>query len=90
MTFAQLINDNWEQQKQLHPTVTNASLEALIHHGRAHGAAAAKACGAGGGGCVVFVADEGRSEELRTALRSSRAAIIDFGFDDYGVRVTRG
>jgi D-glycero-alpha-D-manno-heptose-7-phosphate kinase len=52
---AECINHNWELQQRLHPSVTNDVVDRIVEAGRRAGALAAKACGAGGGGCVVFL-----------------------------------
>ena len=88
--FADLMNENWTHQKRLSPGVTNRALESLIGTGIANGAAAAKACGAGGGGCVLFVTREGRRDGVRAALARQGFRLIDFAFDTYGVYLNKG
>ena len=89
-SFAQLLNDNWFHQKSLHPSVTTQRLDDIFAVARHHGAQGGKACGAGGGGCLLFFAAEGQSERLRAALKDCRLQLIDFGFDQHGVFITRG
>jgi D-glycero-alpha-D-manno-heptose-7-phosphate kinase len=87
--FAQLLNDNWSHQKSLHPSVTTRRLDDIFEFARHNGAQGGKACGAGGGGCLLFLATEGRAEQLRAALTDRRLKVIDFDFDHYGVFITR-
>lgn len=87
--IAVLMNENWAAQRALHPSVTNDDLDTLIHFALTHGARGAKACGAGGGGCVLLVAAEGDEARLRRALLSRSLRIIDFDFDTYGVHLTK-
>jgi D-glycero-alpha-D-manno-heptose-7-phosphate kinase len=54
--FARLIGQNWACQKALDPSVTNAQMDALFEAATQAGARGGKACGAGGGGCLYFVA----------------------------------
>lgn len=89
-TFGQLLGDNWRCQKALDPAISNARLDALMELAGRHGAMAGKACGAGGGGCAVFLAEEGGAAALRTALQESRHGLIDFDFDTFGVHLSRG
>ena len=89
-TFGRLLNDNWSAQKALHPSITTSQLEEVFERAQKHGALGGKACGAGGGGCMVFLAEEGREAELRAALRASKLELIDFDFDTYGVFLKKG
>ncbi|MBM4032774.1 MAG: GHMP kinase [Planctomycetes bacterium] len=86
--FARLMSENWENQKRLHPSVTNARIEELFAIAARAGAAGGKACGAGGGGCLVFIAQPDREHLLRQALRDAGARIIDFVLDHAGLQVT--
>lgn len=68
---------NWRCQKALHPAVTTGRLDALFEVAARSGALGGKACGAGGGGSLVFLAAEGAEHRLRTALTDAGAIPID-------------
>jgi len=89
-SFADLMGENWRHQKALHPSVSNPDLDELLDFGWRHGARAGKACGVGGGGCLVFMASRERTEELRGALTSRHIRVIDFEFDTYGGLLKKG
>lgn len=84
-----LLWENWSAQKALDPTVTSPDLDAIIDYARGHGAIGGKACGAGGGGCLVFLSAAGRADHLRASLAARGLRIIDFDFDTYGVHLTK-
>jgi D-glycero-alpha-D-manno-heptose-7-phosphate kinase len=88
--FGELIAENWRQQQRLHVSVSTPAIDSMLSYAVRHGALAGKACGAGGGGCVVLVAGRGREEELRAALSAADVPTIDFDFDTYGVFLTKG
>jgi D-glycero-alpha-D-manno-heptose-7-phosphate kinase len=88
--FGDLIGENWAQQKMLHASITNERVEDMIDYACAHGAAAAKACGAGGGGCLLLYARQDESDRLRSALAKRQVRIVDFHFDTYGVYLKKG
>ncbi len=86
----ELMSENWVAQKMLHPSVTNPDLDGIIEFARQHGAIGGKACGAGGGGCAIFLATPGAGASLAQELRRRRLSVIDFDFDTYGVYLTKG
>ena len=85
--FARLMAENWENQKRLHPSVTNDRINELFAIAGESGAAGGKACGAGGGGCLVFLAQPDREHILRRALEDAGVGVIDFVFDHGGLQV---
>jgi D-glycero-alpha-D-manno-heptose-7-phosphate kinase len=46
-----------------------------------------KACGAGGGGCLVFCCDSDEEHLLRKKLEQSGVKIIDFDFATEGISI---
>ena len=82
----QVMNENWLQQKRLHPSITNDTLESIFALAMKSGASAGKACGAGGGGAIVFYASsEGDAISLRRALAAAGITVIDVAFDFEGL-----
>ncbi len=82
-----LLLENWACQKDLHPTVTNPSIDYLFDVALAHGATGGKALGAGGGGCLLFLAIADREHEVRAALEREKAQIMPFNLDRLGLQV---
>jgi D-glycero-alpha-D-manno-heptose-7-phosphate kinase len=85
--FADLIAENWQNQKALDPSVTNGQIEELFEIAGAAGARGGKACGAGGGGCLYFVTREGRRAAVAESLTAAGARLIDFSFEFDGLTV---
>lgn len=82
----QVLNENWRQQKRLHPSVTNETVDAIFELGMRKGASAGKACGAGGGGALVFYASsEADAVALRQHFRAENITVIQFGFVSEGL-----
>ena len=84
--FAMLLAENWENQKALHPATTNERVDHLFGVARAAGALGGKACGAGGGGCILFFCRDNTEHLVRKALIEEGARIIDFNLEDEGVQ----
>jgi D-glycero-alpha-D-manno-heptose-7-phosphate kinase len=81
-----ILRENWRCQRALHPSVTNAGLDDLFEVAEAHGALGGKACGAGGGGCVVFLAAIDGEHSLRHALAEAGAQLVSFNIDQAGLQ----
>ena len=63
-----LLREHWVHQRALHPRITTPKIETIVETALRHGAQGLKALGASGGGCVLAIAEDGREEELATAL----------------------
>lgn len=83
--FATLLAENWRCQQALDSSVSNPQIEGLFAAARAAGALGGKACGAGGGGCLYFVTEEGRQAEVTSALVEAGASPIPLTFEFEGL-----
>ena len=54
-----------------------------------NGAIGGKACGAGGGGCILFYCTPNQDHLVRKALEENGVTIIDFNFDFSGLKTWR-
>jgi D-glycero-alpha-D-manno-heptose-7-phosphate kinase len=79
------IAEEWGNRKRLAPGVTTPAIEDLISRATAQGATAAKVCGAGGGGCLFCYGPPGARDNVRAALASGGARILDFTFERHGL-----
>src|SRR5687767_9951174 len=62
------LQGEWESRRELAPVVSSPAIEAAISSAVAAGAWGGKACGAGGGGCVVFLSPPERTASVREGL----------------------
>lgn len=85
--FGDLLDDNWAYQKQLHPSITTDEIDDIISLSKSSGARGAKACGAGGGGCVVIYCGVGTVENVRNSLEAKGVDIMPVNFADTGVTI---
>lgn len=85
--FASLLHENWENQKLLHPSVTNPKIDELFEIAYQNGALGGKACGAGGGGCLLFYCEQNKEHLVRRKLQDAGAQIINFNFDFAGLQI---
>ncbi len=87
--FGELIGQSWKHQKALDPSVTNEQIETLFQIAERAGAPYGKACGAGGGGCLLFFTDPDKKSAVSEALAEAGARIIPFQFEFEGLQVMR-
>jgi D-glycero-alpha-D-manno-heptose-7-phosphate kinase len=60
---AEILNEEWDARMKLGPGVNSPELDRVWEAGRRYGAVARKACGAGGGGCMMlYFEDEKKCE----------------------------
>lgn len=76
--FGRFIDRDWELRKRLIPEFSTGRIEKILKIAGEHGSMAGKACGAGGGGCVVLYCHEGKKEGVKEALLQAEFAPLDF------------
>lgn len=68
--MGEALGQEWEARRRLAPVVSTPLIERAIARARGAGAWAGKACGAGGGGCVVLLSPSDRTLEVRRSLEA--------------------
>jgi len=81
------IGAEWSLRRQLAPGVSTPAIDALILHAARAGARAANVCGAGGCGCVLFLADPDRTAAVRRAIAEAGTRLLDCRIDTDGLRI---
>ena len=84
---ALLVQEEWENRKNLATGVTTERIEHLIKTAHSHGALASKICGAGGGGCMITLTQPDKRDDIITALKHEGAEIMDFSIDREGLKI---
>ena len=82
----------WDARKRLAPEVCPQELEEIVSAGRAAGASAIKACGAGGGGSVLVWHPPAAREEISSALNAAApdGCVVATEISMVGCRVLAG
>jgi D-glycero-alpha-D-manno-heptose-7-phosphate kinase len=83
-----LLGDEGRLRYSLAPSVATASLRAADGAARRAGALGAKVCGAGGGGCMVAFAREGKREDVAAAIARTGATLLPAHVAGRGVAVS--
>jgi D-glycero-alpha-D-manno-heptose-7-phosphate kinase len=82
--LARLMSFNRDTVRRLHPAAVTPRMDALFQAGEAAGAIGSKACGGGGGGCLLFLAGDAGPDAVISALQKQGSEIISFRFDRQG------
>jgi len=79
--FSELMNEELKERGKLHKSIIPENTQKIISFGMKNGATAAKICGSGGGGSILFFGDKQKLKE------SFGKRVIDFKFDFKGLRI---
>lgn len=85
-----LMRDEWTWRRKNLPEITTPLIDRLITSTRRAGSIGAKACGAGGGGCVVFLVEPGARERVGDVIRAAGAEVLDAKVARRGLKVRHG
>jgi len=83
--FARIMNVHWEHKKQRSKNMSNPNINDWYDLGMKNGALGGKLIGAGGGGFLMFLAEDKR--KLRKAMREAGLRDLPFRFDELGAQV---
>ena len=83
--FGELMHDHWMHKKERSPGTTNDGINRWYEIGRKNGAVGGKLVGAGGGGFLLFYADD--RDALRRAMLKEGLQEFRFQFDHEGSKL---
>ena len=85
---ARLLREEWKLRRTNAPGITTPLIDKLIAAANKSGGRAAKVCGAGGGGCVIFLVEEGAKESVAQSIAEAGGRILPLRVAREGLRVT--
>ncbi len=83
------LQKEWEARKALIDGISTPEIDAAIDAARGAGAWGGKVCGAGGGGCIVFLFPPDRREAITAALSRVPGRVLDAAPVSNGITVER-
>jgi D-glycero-alpha-D-manno-heptose-7-phosphate kinase len=83
--FGELLHEHWEHKRRRSGGMSNPQIDEWYELGRRHGALGGKLVGAGGGGFLMFFAEDHR--RLRSAMSRAGLEEVRFRFDFEGTKV---
>lgn len=83
---ARLLREEWNLRRTNAPGITTPLIDKLITVAEQNGGRAAKVCGAGGGGCVLFMVEEGANEAASRAISGAGGQVLPLKVAREGLR----
>ena len=80
-----LLREEWKLRRTNSPAIATPFIDQLIAISRRNGALGAKVCGAGGGGCVLFMSAPDARPRVEQKLAAAGAQILPFAVARQGV-----
>ncbi len=87
-TTGRLLDEEGRLRERLAPSVSTPALARAARAARGAGALGAKICGAGGGGCLVALAREGRERAVAAAMAAAGARVLPVRIAGRGVGIS--
>ena len=84
---ARLLREEWQLRRTNAAGITTPLIDKLIAVASQNGGRAAKVCGAGGGGCVLFMVEEGAKESVAQAVAQAGGRILPLKVAREGLRI---
>ena len=84
---ARLLREEWKLRRTNAPGIATPLIDKLIRAAGRHGGRAAKVCGAGGGGCVIFLVEEGAASRVATAIGDAGGRVLPLQVARNGLHV---
>jgi D-glycero-alpha-D-manno-heptose-7-phosphate kinase len=86
---ARLLREEWKLRRTNAPGITTPLIDKLIAVAQKKGGRAAKVCGAGGGGCILFMVEEGAKEAVSHAVAQAGGRMLSLKVAREGLRVSQ-
>jgi D-glycero-alpha-D-manno-heptose-7-phosphate kinase len=83
--FGKLLNTQWMIKKSLTNKISNPAIDEIYETGLKQGATGGKLLGAGGGGFMLFYADEDKHDTIKNSLKDK--LFVPFRFDNTGSKI---
>jgi D-glycero-alpha-D-manno-heptose-7-phosphate kinase len=84
---ARLLREEWTHRKKNAPGISTPLIDRMVEVTRRKGAVAAKVCGAGGGGCVLFLVEPDARVRVASLIENEGATVLPVKVARRGVQV---
>jgi D-glycero-alpha-D-manno-heptose-7-phosphate kinase len=87
---ARLLREEWSNRRKNAPGISTPLIDRLVSATRRAGAEGAKVCGAGGGGCVIFLVKAGAKAAVSAVIEREGATVLPVVVARTGVKTEAG
>ncbi len=87
-SVARLLKEEWNLRRTNAPGITTPLIDTLVAAALRNGGRAAKVCGAGGGGCVVFFVESGSKDRVAAVLTQAGGQVLPFQVNRRGLTLS--
>ena len=84
--LGRIVGEHWTLQRELHPSITTPTIDAICLRAYGAGALGCKALGASGGGCVVVIAGDDNAADVIASI-GELATPLEYEVDTAGFAV---
>ena len=84
--LGEILDTAWHYKKQSNKGISNPRIAQIYEYSKKHGAIGGKVCGAGGGGCMVFLIKSNRDEFIKRMTQYGLTH-MDYSLDSNGAEV---
>ena len=85
--FGKLISKDLKYKTEFNPLLTTNYMKELNKLILNNGGIGGRVCGAGGGGCMIWLITLSSKEKIKTLLKNQQGKLIEFGFEDKGLEI---
>ncbi|MFX1339739.1 MAG: hypothetical protein ACFFDK_14095 [Promethearchaeota archaeon] len=85
--FGELLTQDLEIKTKFNPLLTTDYMKQLNNLVLRNGAIGGRVCGAGGGGCMIWLLNPGVKENIKSLLKKQKGKLIEFNFVDNGLEI---
>ncbi len=86
VAFGRLLNEHWMNKKSRSAQISDRHIDRLYERARESGALGGKLMGAGGGGFLMLLAEQGTVRRVREAIAAEGIRQMPFKFDLEGAK----
>lgn len=87
---ARLLREEWKLRRTNAPGITTPLIDKLVAAAQKSGGRAAKVCGAGGGGCVLIMVEEGAKDSVAKAVTQAGGHMLPLKVARQGLEISTG
>lgn len=87
--IAEMLHEGWLRKKSLSENISNSQIDKIYQFALKNGAWGGKILGAGNGGCLLFISEPNKKNELKKNLENFTKSLGLYEFEEIPFRFTR-